>query len=96
MSDRFGGITLTKTTVSYGKQHGPIQGASARIEAGNTSNRVTAGRLLTRGVFAFTGNKPSVYLTVDGTGYSFVVEVPAKKETEARKFAAKVNTAAKG
>ena len=36
-----------------------------------------------------------VFLTVEGDGYEFAVEIPAKKEADARKFASKINTASK-
>ena len=39
--------------------------------------------------------EPRAILTVEAPGFEFVVEVPVKKEAEARGFAAKINNAAK-
>ncbi len=96
---RFEGVTLSKTQITYGTTTGPIKGAVAKVEtSADAGNRVTATRLVTLGVFALAAKKKtgSLYLTVDGDGYSIVVELPLKKETEARKFAAKVNAQARG
>jgi hypothetical protein len=94
----FEGITLTSTTVKHGRESGPVKGAMARVEQGaNMRRRVTATRfVLTGPLIAFAAKKQvgSLYLTVEGEGYAFSVEVPAKKETDARKFAAKINSAA--
>jgi hypothetical protein len=53
--------------------------------------------LLAVGVFAFAWKKKSgsIYLTVEGDGFEFVVEVPVKKEADARQFASKINNAAR-
>ena len=96
--DRFESVTLTASTITHGATTGPVQGAVARVEqAADVQKRVTATRLIALGVFAFAAKKQTghVYLTIEGDGYEIAVEVPAKRETAARKFAAKVNTAAK-
>lgn len=96
--DRFEGVTLTASTITHGAMSGPVQGAVARVEhAADIQKRVTAARLVTLGVFAFAAKKQTghVFLTVEGDGFEFAVEVPVKKEADARKFAAKVNAAAK-
>jgi hypothetical protein len=94
----FEGISLTSDSVTYKDQGGPLAGAIARVEnAADARRRVTATRLLTIGVFAFAAKKQSgsVYLTVEHPDYQFIVEVPVKKETQARQFAVKINNAAK-
>ena len=94
----FEGVTLKPDTIKYKNQGGPIVGATARVEAASDiKNRVTATRLVALGVFAFAAKKHSghVYLTVEGDGFEFVVEVPIKKEADARKFAAKINNASR-
>ena len=99
MTDRFEGITLTKTTITHGRDRGPVKGATARVEqSANAGSRITATRLVAIGVFALAAKKKTgcLYLTVEGDGYAFSVEIPLKKESEARKFAAKINATAKG
>ena len=94
----FEGITLKPFTIKYKHQGGDIAGATARVElASDIRRRVTATRLVTIGVFAFAAKKNSghVYLTVEHPDYEFVVEISAKKESDARKFAAKINNAAR-
>jgi hypothetical protein len=58
---------------------------------------VTATRVLTVGVLALAAKKQTghVFLTVEAPAFEFVVEVPVKKEAEARAFAARINSAAK-
>ena len=59
--------------------------------------RITATRVLAIGVFALAAKKQAghVFLTVEAPGFEFVVEVPVKKESDARAFASKINNAAK-
>lgn len=95
--EMFEGVVLTPDEISYKNQIRFIKGGRARVEAGaDAQQRVTATRLVALGVFAFAAKKTlgSVYLIVEHPDYSFVVEVPAKKEAEAREFAAKINSAA--
>ena len=96
-STTFEGVTLSRTTVKHGRDGGPVAGATARVEAAaDVERRITATRLLTVGVFALAWKKKSgsVFLTVTHPKYELMVAVPVKKEADARKFAAKVNTAA--
>ncbi len=95
---KFEGVTLTPDTITHGKTKGPTSGATARVERGSDiDKRVTATRLVALGVFALAAKKKTghVFLTIEGDGYEIAVEIPAKKEADARAFAAKVNTAAK-
>lgn len=94
----FEGIVLKPGEIMYKGQGGSVKDAVARVEsAADVQSRVTATRLLALGIFAFAVKKKqgNVYLTVEHPDYQFVVEISVKKETEARKFAAKINTAAK-
>jgi hypothetical protein len=98
MSTQFEGVKLTNDRVQYKGQGGSVRGATTRVEAANDiKSRVTATRLATMGVFAFRHKKQTgnVFLTVEHPDYQFVVEVPVKKEKQAREFAAKINTAGK-
>lgn len=94
------GVTLTRASIVYQGHGGFLAGATACVTtAANNQTRVTATRLVTIGLFAFAAKKVSgsVYLMVDNptSGYQFVVEIPAKRETQAREFAAEINRAAK-
>ena len=99
MSEIFGvfeGIVFKPGDIRYKGQGGPVKGAVARVESGaDVERRVTATRLLAIGIFAFAAKKQkgSIYLTVEHPTYQFVVEIPVKKEAQARKFAAGINTA---
>lgn len=97
-TETFEGVTLSSSSVSYQGHSGSVAGAHASVEAAaDVRRRVTATRVLAVGVFALAAKKQtgSVYLTVQlDDGHEFLVEVPVKKETEARRFAAKINSAA--
>ena len=96
--ESFEGVTLKHGRIEYQGQGGPVAGATARVEsAADVRRRVTATRVLAVGVFALAAKKQTghVFLTVEGAGFEFVVEVPVKKEAEARAFAARINSAAK-
>jgi pectate lyase len=94
----FEGIALKPDSLRYKGTSGPVFGATAHVEtAADVRRRITATRVLTIGVFALAAKKQvgNVYLTVEHPDYGFVVEIPVKKETQAREFAAKINNAAK-
>ena len=94
----FEGITLKPDSLKYKSTSGPVFGATAHVEtAADARRRITATRVLAIGVFALAVKKQAgnVYLTVEHPDYGFVVEIPVKKETKAREFAAKINNAAK-
>ena len=100
-SEKFEGAVLDPRsgTISYKGQGGQVGGAQARVEtAGEVSQRFTATRLALLGPFAlaFRNKKDNreLYLTVEGPGYGFVIEINPKKGIEARQFAAAVNAAA--
>jgi len=92
----FEGVVLKFDSVKYKGQGGPVSGATAHVEtASDVRRRVTATRALAIGVFALAAKKKAghIYLTVEHPDYFFTVEVPVKKETKAREFAAKINNA---
>jgi multidrug efflux pump subunit AcrA (membrane-fusion protein) len=94
----FEGVTLAQGQVHYQGQGGSVRDAKARVEsAADVRRRVTATRVLAIGVFALVAKKAAghVYLTVEAPGYEFMVEVPVKKEADARAFAASINNAAR-
>ena len=72
--------------------------ATARVEtAGEVRRRITATRLVGTGVVGLFWRKKlddrELYLTVEGEGEAFVMDVDPKKGRGAREFAAKVNAA---
>lgn len=93
------GVTLYKDRVERGRETFPLAGVSARVESGQElSSRVTVTRLLAIGLFAFAAKKKSggeVYLTIEGPGFFWSLEVNRKKQSAARKFAAAVNNQAR-
>lgn len=99
MGDKFEGVRLMGSTIFYKMDTYPIAGATARVElGGDIRKRVTATRFMALGIFSLAAKKQAghVFLTVEGDGFDILVEVPVKKEAEARKFASKVNKAARG
>lgn len=93
------GVALYKDRVERGRETFPLAGVSARVESGRElTSRVTGTRLLALGLFAFAAKKKSggeSYLTVEGPGFFWSIEVNRKKQPEARKFAAAVNNQAR-
>lgn len=80
------------------------QSVRADVEtSGNlvVTQRLTATRMLTLGVFSLAAPKKSkvdarsLYVILEGEDFQSVVEINPKRETAARKFAAQVNTQAK-
>jgi hypothetical protein len=71
--------------------HYALSGAKAHVESGDA--HVTAGRLVTRGVFALAAKKVTdVRLHFEGPDFEIVVQVPAAGRKHAREFAAAFNT----
>jgi hypothetical protein len=100
VNEKFEGVVLTDTTIHYRDEGGAVAGANAIVgTAGDIDRRITATRLILTGPFAFglrkKKDKRELYLTVEGSDFAFVVEVNPKKGADARKFAAKVNSASK-
>jgi hypothetical protein len=96
--ESFEGVTLKLGQVQYKGQGGSVAGATARVEsAADIHGRITATRVLALGIFALGAKKQKghVFLTVEAPGFEFLVELPVKKEAEARGFATKINNAAR-
>ncbi len=72
---------------------------AARVESGEElQSRVTVTRLVLVGIFAFALKKKKggeKYLTVDGGGFVWAMEVDRKHVNDAVKFAARINNAVK-
>lgn len=93
-----GGVTFDGQTVTAGNEGGPVRGATARVEtSGDIQRRITATRLVLTGPFALAFRKKkdhrTLYLTIEGRGWSIVREVKPKEEGNARRLAAAVNAA---
>lgn len=99
---KYGPFTLRKDSIQrpFGEDAGkyPLAGVEAFLEDGEAlQKRITATRLLAVGVFAFALKKQrggESFLTIQGDGFAWVVEVPAKNRGEAQKFVAKVRAQA--
>lgn len=92
------GVYLDGREIVWGAERRPVTGVTATVDtAGNINRRVTATRLVAVGVFALALKKKQddreVFLLIDGPDFQWVVDVDPKKAAEARKFAARVNTA---
>jgi hypothetical protein len=83
----FMGVNLSSTEVRYKGHGGPVAGVRASVES-----QPSRGWLLMTG---FLGSKGHDYLTVEGDGFGFVVEVPRSQALKARRFAMEINQAAK-
>lgn len=95
----FADLTLHRDRVTKGGDTHPLDGVTARVEVGSDlEKRVTATRLVALGVFAFAAKKKTggeVFLTVEGPGFFWTIEVDRKKRGDAQAFAAKVNDQAR-
>lgn len=76
----------------------PLVGVEVSLEDGEAlRRRVTATRVLATGVFALALKKSSggeSFLTIQGDGFAWVHDVPAKKRGDAMKFVTKVRAQA--
>lgn len=83
--------------VGYDRE--PVGGVVARVESGSElESRVTATRLVAMGVLAFAVKKRrggESWLSVEGPGFLWSVEVKRGDVRKARVFAEKVNAAAR-
>lgn len=97
---KFEGAHLSGEGVRYKGTLVPLP-ATARVEtAGEVRRRATLSRTVMTGGIGFFFLKKKVddrelYLTVEGAGESFVLQVDPKKGKAAREFAAAVNSAAR-
>lgn len=74
-----------------------LTGATATFDIGASSRGVTAGRVIALGVLSLAAkkDKTKVYVTIDlANGEQIIIDAPAKKEKQARQFAATVNRVA--
>jgi hypothetical protein len=83
---KFMGVNLSDTEIRYKSQRGPVAGAKASVES-----QPSRGWSLMTG---FLGSRGHEYLTVEGDGFGFVVEVPRSLGLKARRFALEINQAA--
>ncbi len=87
--DRLKPVKIRDDEIVYGKQGGPLAGASATVDA------VSATRL---GLFRLREHKDrrQLYLNVEGEGFAFCAEIKPKYGAITRKFAARVNAQGEG
>ncbi len=97
---KYAGITVRNGQVKHKQGSGPVAGAVARVESvGQIDRRITVTRMALTGPFAFAlrkkKDKRELFLTVEGDGYSIMVDVGPKDQAAARKFAAELNSMAR-
>lgn len=88
-------------TIRCAGQGGSLDGASATVDsAGSLDKRITASRIVLTGIFALAWQKKKdnreLYILIDGPDYSMAMRVDPKRSNDARKFAAGINTIARG
>lgn len=98
--DKFAGVAIKGDQITYKRESMPLAGAHATVDtAGSIDRRLSATRVvLTGGLGLFWKKKQDnreVYLLIEGEGNAFVVKVDPDDGEAARKFAAKINVAAK-
>ncbi|MFJ5887485.1 hypothetical protein [Streptomyces californicus] len=80
---------------SPGQMDVPVHGATITVDRGEAAKRITATRVALTGVFALALKKDAtkLFITIEGAdGQSaMLLEVPAKREGNARKLALLVN-----
>lgn len=103
---KYEGIEIKEESLIHKGKRWPIKDCEATVDHGaNIASRITAtrvalGTVLLPGIGTIVGalakkNRSKVYLAIEVPGDDLVlVELKAKKEGEARQFAAKVNKAA--
>lgn len=94
-------LDTERRTVFMGAQGGSIDGGTATVDtAGAIDKRITATRIVLTGVFALAWRKKKddreLYLLVEGPTFSMVARVDPKEGANTRKFAAAINTSARG
>lgn len=100
-------VKLRQHTIQYGRDQQPLAGVTATIETGETltrrttATRVIGGALLAGPAGAIIGaiarkkTGGTQYLVIAGPAFEWQIQVDRGDVDRARKFAAKVNTAAK-
>jgi hypothetical protein len=98
---RFAGITVTPSEVRSDFGSGPLIGARAEVDTGgNLTRRPRVGYVLAFGVLGLAASKTvderELYLSVEGQGFGFAIQLPPWRATEARSFASQLNGAQVG
>jgi hypothetical protein len=93
---RFAKITVTATDVSSPWGSGPLVGARVNVETdGNLMRKPRVGAVVVFGVLGLAASKTvdgrEVYLSVDGQGFGFALQLPPWRAAEARTFASRFN-----
>lgn len=92
-------VNLYRGQVEHKRESHSLEGVTARVEDGSElESRVTMTRMAALGLFAFAVKKKrggEKYLTVEDPDFFWTLEVEREKQGDARKFAAKINNAAR-
>lgn len=92
-------VSLYRDRIEHKGETHRLDGVSARVEDGSElESRVTMTRMAALGLFAFAVKKKrggEKYLTIEGPDFFWTLEVDRDEQGDARKFAAKINNAAR-
>ncbi|MFJ3826224.1 hypothetical protein [Streptomyces nodosus] len=92
-----GGLMVRKDPMRFtspGQMDVPVTGATITVDRGEAAKRITATRVALTGIFALALKKDAtkLYVTIEGAdGSVMILSCSAKKELDARKFAALVH-----
>jgi len=94
------GVRLNEDSITYQGEGYPLAGLTVRVEsAGELQQRITATRLVMTGPLALAWRKKKdgreLYLQIEGPDFSIVATVRPTMGAQARRFAARINTAAR-
>ncbi len=95
---RFAGITVSSSGVTSAFGAGPLLGARADVETGGTlTRRPRIGAVLVFGVLGLAASKTvdqrELYLSVEGQGFGFAIQLLPWRVAAARSFASRLNGA---
>ncbi|MFB7007878.1 MULTISPECIES: hypothetical protein [unclassified Streptomyces] len=98
-SSAVGGMLVRKDPLRFtapGQMDVLVAGATITIDRGEAAKRITATRVALTGIFALALKKDStkLFVTIEGADgeSAMLLECPAKREADARKFAMLVHT----
>src|SRR4051812_20312591 len=102
--DNFAGVRLSKRDIRYRGERGDLRGARATVEA-HTGRMTAESELFVTDSFSQKSSPAGSWyvtiagdaqaLVIEGAGFTFMVSVDANGRARAKRFAAKINKAAR-
>lgn len=98
--ESFDDVAVYRDHIRRGKEEHPLTDLTAKVETtGDLERRITATRMLMTGPFALALRKKkdhrTLYLTIEGPDFAWLLELKPKQESDARRFAVKLLDAAR-